>query len=429
MILTLLLCVPLISTPATTFEVEDGWNKAAQEAVQFLLKAQEGIDEETVSGEWPYEGVYRERGQIPPGYRVGGTAIVLRSLIESLPAKRIRLDAEDPVNLALRRGLNFLLAESCKGPAMGVGFNRGYDVRDWGHIEALETLLRLQQIKRIPEDLLPEVQTRTRELIDILLANEIPGGGWNYSRSRRRNAASPASPFMTGPAVMALLRARDLGYPFDGNVVIRALKTIEEARIESGAIQYSTQPERATGEGFEALEGACARMAVSELALYHAGMNDLDQVRFAVKAFFDHWKWLERRRAQTGTHNPPFYIAPYYFFYAHLHTARAIRVLPEKEQKAARSRLLELMWQVRDKEGTWNDRVFPRSAAYGTAMTLMALHSPKIPLPAKVDLDELKQWGNMKKGATKEEAKEVEAEKEKPAKKPAEKPEAEPVKL
>ena len=113
MILTLLLCVPLISTPATTFEVEDGWNKAAQEAVQFLLKAQEGIDEETVSGEWPYEGVYRERGQIPPGYRVGGTAIVLRSLIESLPAKRIRLDAEDPVNLALRRGLNFLLAESC----------------------------------------------------------------------------------------------------------------------------------------------------------------------------------------------------------------------------------------------------------------------------------------------------------------------------
>ena len=62
-------------------------------------------------------------------------------------------------------------------------------------------------------------------------------------------------------------------------------------------------------------------------------------------------------------------------------------------------------------------------------MTLMALHSPKIPLPAKVDLDELKQWGNMKKGATKEEAKEVEAEKEKPAKKPAEKPESEPVKL
>ena len=159
-------------------------------------------------------------------------------------------------------------------------------------------------------------------------------------------------------------------------------------------------------------------MAVSELALYHAGMNDLDQVRFAVKAFFDHWKWLERRRAQTGTHNPPYYIAPYYFFYAHLHTARAIRVLPEAEQKMARIRLLELMWQVRDKEGTWNDRVFPRSAAYGTAMTLMALNSPKIPLPAKVTEEELKQWGNLKKVSPK---KEQEAKEEKPKDKPKDK--------
>ena len=115
MIPTLLLCLPLMTTPATSFEVEDGWNEAAQEAVQYLLKAQEGIVEETVIGEWPYEGVYRERGQIPPGYRVGGTAIVLRALIETLPTKKIRLDAADPINVALRRGLNFLLAESCKG--------------------------------------------------------------------------------------------------------------------------------------------------------------------------------------------------------------------------------------------------------------------------------------------------------------------------
>ena len=418
MISIFLLCLPLSAAPSAPLDLEDRWSQAAQNAVQFLLQSQEGIDEETVIGEWPYEGVYRERGQIPPGYRVGGTAIVLRALAESIPSKRIRLEAEDPINLALRRGLNFLLVESCKAPAMGVGFNRGYDVRDWGHIEALETLLRLQQMNLIPESLLADVQTRTRELIDILVDNEIKGGGWNYSRSRRRNTSSPASPFMTGPAVMALLRAREIGYPFDGNVVVRALKTIEEARIESGAIQYSTQPERATGEGFEALEGACARMAVSELALYHAEMNDIDQVRFAIKAFFDHWKWLERRRAQTGTHNPPYYIAPYYFFYAHLHTARAIRVLPEAEQKMARIRLLELMWQVRDKEGTWNDRVFPRSAAYGTAMTLMALNSPKIPLPAKVTEEELKQWGNLKKVSPK---KEQEAKEEKPKDKPKDK--------
>ncbi|OUU20064.1 MAG: hypothetical protein CBC13_11270 [Planctomycetia bacterium TMED53] len=407
-------CSLAFPTPEIINE-EDRWRDASVKAIEFLLQAQEGqqegqsAEEEGDSkgaaypiGEWPYEGVYRERGQIPPGYRVGGTAIVLRSLIESLPTKRVNFKEKDPLGNVLLRGLNFLLKESLQSPAMGVGFNRGYDVRDWGHIECLETLLRLEQLNMVPKDRLAAVQQKIRQLIDTLIQNEIPGGGWNYSRSRRRNVQSPASPFMTGPAVMALLRAKEMGYPFDGNVVIRALKTIENARIESGAIQYSTQPDRVSGEGFEALEGACARMAVSELALFQVGMNDIEKVRFALKAFFDHWKWLERRRAGTGTHNPPYYIAPYYFFYAHLHTARAIKVLPKEEQKQARIRLLELLWQVRDKPGTWNDRVFPRSAAYGTAMTLLALNSPKTPLPETVDIKELEQWGQSMKEAPKE---------------------------
>jgi hypothetical protein len=31
---------------------------------------------------------------------------------------------------------------------------------------------------------------------------------------------------------------------------------------------------------------------------------------------------------------------------------------------------------VRDDDGSWNDRVFPRSAAYGTAVTLLAFTEP-----------------------------------------------------
>jgi len=324
------LLAPLSINTADASAAEDPWQQASVRAIEFLLQAQEGRNEGKNEGkneekkdeksegktdddflpvgEWPYEGVYRERGKIPPGYRVGGTAIVLRALIESLPAKRVNFKEKDPVGNILLRGFNFLIQESQRTPGMGVGFNRGYDVRDWGHIECLETLLRMEQLEMIPEVRLQDAKLRIQQLIDTLIENEIPGGGWNYSRSRRRGAQSPASPFMTSPAVMALLRAKEMGYIFDGNVVIRALKTIENARLESGSIQYSTQPDRATGKGFEALEGACARMAVSELALFQVGMNDLKQVRFAVEAFFEHWEWLERRRAQTGTHNPPYYI-------------------------------------------------------------------------------------------------------------------------
>src|SRR5438876_8661 len=37
------------------------------------------------TGEWPYEGVYRVRGEIPVGYRVGGTAIVAAALLHAAP--------------------------------------------------------------------------------------------------------------------------------------------------------------------------------------------------------------------------------------------------------------------------------------------------------------------------------------------------------
>ena len=50
---------------------------AVERAVVRLLQLKEGDGDQ-----WPYEGVYREdRGQLPVGYRVGGTAIVCLSLL------------------------------------------------------------------------------------------------------------------------------------------------------------------------------------------------------------------------------------------------------------------------------------------------------------------------------------------------------------
>jgi hypothetical protein len=51
----------------------------------------------------------------------------------------------------------------------------------------------------------------------------------------------------------------------------------------------------------------------------------------------------------------------------------AIEHLPESERVANRTRFRELLFKVRDGDGTWNDRVFPRSASFGTAMSVLAL--------------------------------------------------------
>ncbi len=41
------------------------------------------LEEKDRPGEWPYEGVYRVDGQIPIGYRIGGTGICSMALMSA----------------------------------------------------------------------------------------------------------------------------------------------------------------------------------------------------------------------------------------------------------------------------------------------------------------------------------------------------------
>jgi hypothetical protein len=102
-----------------------------------------------------------------------------------------------------------------------------------------------------------------------------------------------------------------------------------------------------------------------------------------LNAFHEHWDELKKRHQQTGTHVPPFSIAPYYFYYGHRYAAQAIELLPESERPAERERLLKTVLRTRDADGTWNDRVFPRSKNYGTAMIVLALMAERVPSPPK----------------------------------------------
>ena len=52
-----------------------------------------------------------------------------------------------------------------------------------------------------------------------------------------------------------------------------------------------------------------------------------------------------------------------------------------QDRPVERARLLELILKTRDDDGTWNDRVFPRSRNYGTAMVVLALLGDAVPIP------------------------------------------------
>lgn len=56
---------------------------AITEGVKLLLAKQEADEASGAIALWPYEGVYRVRGEIPVGYRVGGTSITCLALLQA----------------------------------------------------------------------------------------------------------------------------------------------------------------------------------------------------------------------------------------------------------------------------------------------------------------------------------------------------------
>lgn len=352
-------------------------------SVEILIKRQEG----PADSEWPYEGVYRVRGSgpreyirggriIPMGYRVGGTSIAGRALLRTADG-----ETDPALSEALERARTFVV-ESTGDKSMRHNYAGGYDVRCWGYIYGLRFLLAMKEAGLVPEAELEAHDAAMAFYLQGLGIQEIPGsGGWNYARRGPLDAPSAASPFMTAPALQALFEARAAGLDVDPEWVSRGLKAMKFSRTPEGHIAYAAS--RPTREDPAMMPGAIGRMVAVETVRSQAGEENDEALRVALAAFFKHWNELEKRRSRNGTHDPPYGVAPYYFFYGHGYAAEAIEELPEAERAAWREKLLDRLFEVREDDEAWNDRVFARSKAYGTSIALMVLTQPEAPPPAR----------------------------------------------
>lgn len=350
--------------------------QAVTHGVELLLQMQEAMDDGEPKAEWPYEGVYRVNRQIPIGYRVGGTSIACMALLAA-PG----YSDDDARKAAVERAIRFVLGAS-KDPLMNPDYDGGYDVRGWGYTYRLLFLLTLKHDNAVPAAMSDDIEKSIKWDIDAIQQTEIPKvGGWNYARAAGKEAVSPPSPFMTAPTLEALFTARSMGYSVDDAVVSRAIDTLVKQRSATGSFVYAgaSRDDRPP----EPIPGSVGRMLAGETTLFLCGKSDLHHIRGAIDAFITHWEWLDKRRAQNGTHIPPYNIAPYYFYYAHYYAARAIEFLPPRERPEYRRRLARLLFSVRLDDGSWNDRVFPRSRNYGTAMVMLALLMPEAAPPAR----------------------------------------------
>jgi hypothetical protein len=330
-----------------------------ESATQRLLEIQEE------DGAWPYQGVYRVQGQIPVGYRVGGTALVCAALLDVPLADRTAADQ------AISKGIKLILKE-LEHPLMRPSQKNTYDVRIWGHIYTLDLFARLKDHPRFSE-ISEQTTPWIGKLSEALVSQELSGGGWNYA-NRNRHAC-----FVTAPALQALILARQAGIEIPQGVFERGQKVLNQSRSANGAYTYSGARGR-QGRN-EPIPGSIARNVVCETTLHLLGEPDPQRLKGAIDAFYEHWDELEKRRKKSGTHEGPYGIAPYYFYYGHRYLAQAIPLLPAEDQVEEFQRFEKILLKTKDEDNTWNDRVFERSRAFGTAMSVLALRRQQVPLP------------------------------------------------
>ena len=340
--------------------------EAISAGVAKIVAMQEKGPGADVAAEWPYEGVYRVGGKIPYGYRVGGTSIACMALLAA-PGFADDAARKDAVS----RAIDFV-AKSRDEPLLSPEYGGNYDVRGWAHCYGLRFLVAAKNADAVAEAQKPAVDAAIAFYLDALKKTEIPQvGGWQYARGPGIENPCPTSPFMTAPCLMALVEAKAAGLEVSDELLARTVKALELTRGESGYVAYNAQ--RPTRDDPKQIPGAIGRMCAVEVALARAGKADEKRLRFAVEKFLEFWPELEKRRKKTGTHVAPYGVAPYYFFYAFTHAAMAIEHLPEAERPGLRAKFRETLFTARDADGTWNDRVFPRSASFGTAMSVLAL--------------------------------------------------------
>lgn len=374
---------------------------AVVKGVELLLSMQESFEPGKPACEWPYEGVYRVNGQIPIGYRVGGTGITATALVLA-PG----YDQDEKRQAAVARACAFVCAQRSH-PLMSIeDYDAGYDVRGWGYTFGLDFLLTLQRCNAVPKDQAAEVDAAMTHYLRAIEETQIPvSGGWNYARPDGRQTKAAPSSFMTASTLITLVQARAQGLKVNQETIDKACAFLIASRAQTtddgvgSSILYSgtANPRRSSQRE---LPGAMGRMCVVESALTIARATITDEagkkkpassekhLKAAVEAFITHWDELDKRRMQTGTHIGPYGVAPYYFMYAHRYAAMATELITDENDKARlRKNMNALLFSVRSEDGSWNDRVFPRTANFGTSFAMMAILSPRLVSAPRLDPD------------------------------------------
>lgn len=222
------------------------------------------------------------------------------------------------------------------------------------------------------------VRGDTNGAVALLLGGQCPNGAWSYDLRFGKTwkggfggwpetDQGRTHSINTGPALLALARAKDAGFAVDPESLEAGRTVMLKMRGDPGVYTY-TYP---VPESFKRADLSLGRGCVCEHALRRLGAVSADDLEATIARFLKDREELRMPVKLSKGWLPPRAVSSYFYFYAYDHAARAIADHGEKAVERL-ALLRDDMLKVGEADGTWVD--FEEiGKPYGTAMALHIL--------------------------------------------------------
>jgi len=315
--------------------------------VAFLVRTQ------NENGSWATGAI---EGLLDSGYSVasfydwqyGAQALACQALlrVDQTPARR----------QALEKGLRWLTITRL--PKRGSDWdNDTVWAALYGTITAIEALGDPQFSK---QPWRRRLERRGKELLQNLLRNQVPTGGWAYyddpPYTRRPKWATS---FCTALILPTLVSARKMKWFDDDRVIERARAHVRRCRLPNGAYEYDLNPipRAPAGDHINQVKGSLGRIQVCQWGLRASGDASITdaRIRVGLERLFQHHRFLDIARMRPVPHEAYYANAGYFYFFAHHYAAEAITLLPEEERARWHQKLRPHLVKTQRRDGSFCD--------------------------------------------------------------------------
>ena len=267
----------------------------------------------------------------------------------------------------------------------------GWDTDNtWGYVYGFAALVKAAQEERLSVGSRRiAIEAKAKEFMQQIWDYQSPNGGWAYY-AMETEAVRPSwgTSFMTGVAVLAILDAKELGWPIEEKRLAAGVRAIEHCRLPDGSYTYSINPISAldVGLGIDRVRGSLSRIQVCNLALIRAkdagfetSVTEADLSTGLGLLFREH-HYLDIARGRPQPHEAYHANSGYFYFFGHYYAGYVLERLGPSGQNRFLPPLVHAVSKTQSPDGSMidyfmNDYGRPYGVAYGVGALIRATAS------------------------------------------------------